>query len=70
MYFKTQKIYVYQDECIRQNIGVRHTFSTYFLLKSHSLTKKKKTQMLLISPVYRILRRIRKVQFEIVDSIL
>lgn len=41
MYFKTQKIYVYQDECIRQNIGVRHTFSTYFLLKSHSLTKKK-----------------------------
>lgn len=40
MYFKTQKIYVYQDECIRQNIGVRHTFSTYFLLKSHSLTKK------------------------------
>lgn len=41
MYFKTQKIYVYQDECIRENIGVRHTFSTYFLLKSHSLTKKK-----------------------------
>lgn len=69
MYFKTQKIYVYQDECIRQNIGVRHTFSTYFLLKSHSLTKKK-PQMLLISPVYRILRRIRKVQFEIVDSII